>query len=401
MMPEKNYTILYVDDEESNLRIFRNTFRKHYNILTASSVPEGLKLLEENKIDLILTDQRMPGMSGVDFLKTAIHKYPDLNRILITAYTDYDILRDAVNELNIFQYIEKPWKEDDIKSTIDSALEIHRLKIENMQLTSNLIHNNEELIRINAELNEEIKRHELTQLELIKEKEHAQKSNQLKSAFLANMSHEVRTPMNSIMGFAGLLKNEVYTIEKREEYLSIVNSSCVQLLHIIENIVEISKIDSDNVEIYSSEIKIDQVLNRLYQRFLSRCPYKLIMSNSLPEENNIIRNDASKLEQILINLLGNAIKFSAKGAIEFGVTKTGNAACFFVKDSGIGIEKEHFTMIFERFSQVENAYTKKYGGNGLGLAISKAYVEKMGGKIWVESELGAGSTFFFTLPLSE
>jgi len=103
----------------------------------------------------------------------------------------------------------------------------------------------------------------------------------------------------------------------------------------------------------------------------------------------------------LINLLGNAIKFSAKGAIEFGVTKTGNAACFFVKDSGIGIEKEHFTMIFERFSQVENAYTKKYGGNGLGLAISKAYVEKMGGKIWVESELGAGSTFFFTLPLSE
>ena len=104
MIDEKKYTILYVDDEESNLRIFRNTFRKQYNIITASSGDEALSLLENKEIDLILTDQRMPGMSGIDFLKIAIGKYPELNRILVTAYSDYEILQQAVNELKIFQY---------------------------------------------------------------------------------------------------------------------------------------------------------------------------------------------------------------------------------------------------------------------------------------------------------
>ncbi|MDA3927716.1 MAG: response regulator [Prolixibacteraceae bacterium] len=142
MNKDLKYTILYVDDEESNLRIFKNTFRKQYNILTASSGIQGLELLEKGNIDLILTDQRMPGMSGVDFLKKTIDKFPELNRIMITAYTDYDILREAVNNLKIFQYVEKPWKEEDIKSTIDRALELHRLKIENKELTSSLLMNN-------------------------------------------------------------------------------------------------------------------------------------------------------------------------------------------------------------------------------------------------------------------
>lgn len=398
MKPEKNYTILYVDDEESNLRIFKNTFRRHYNILTAKSGPEGLELLQNNKVDLILTDQRMPGMSGVEFLKTTIDKYPDLNRILITAYTDYDILREAVNELNIFQYIEKPWNEEEIKTTIDSALEIHRLKLENMQLNSNLVKNNEELIRINEELNQEIERHKETQLELIKQKEHAEKSNRLKSAFLANMSHEVRTPMNSIMGFTGILQNELLSLEMREDFLNTINNSCVQLLQIIENIVEISKIDSDNVDIYPTNVNVNNLLDKVFESLNPECPVDFELSKTLPEENSNLLCDETKLENILVNLINNAIKFTASGKIEFGAEITGGMARFFVSDTGIGIEKEHFNMIFERFSQVENSFTKKYGGNGLGLAIAKAYVDKMGGKIWVESDFGTGSTFFFTLP---
>jgi response regulator RpfG family c-di-GMP phosphodiesterase len=122
-------------------------------------------------------------MSGIDFLKKAVDKFPELNRILVTAYSDYDILREAVNELKIFQYVEKPWKEDDIKSTIDSALEIHRLKMENQKLTSILLASNDDLKRINEELNEEIEKHKETQLELIRAKENAENSNRLKSAF--------------------------------------------------------------------------------------------------------------------------------------------------------------------------------------------------------------------------
>lgn len=399
MSDPRKYTILYVDDEESNLRIFKNTFRKDYNILTATSGAEGLEVLNSQDVDLILTDQRMPGMSGIDFLKKAFSKYPELNRILVTAYSDYDVLREAVNELKIFQYVEKPWREEDIKTTINSALEIHRLKIENQNLTSSLLVKNEELTRINKELSAEIDRHKQTQLELIKEKEYAENCNRLKSAFLANMSHEVRTPMNSIMGFVDLIFEDYISPETKREYMNIVQGSCSQLLHIIDNIIEISKIDSGNVELRKVKFEVNDVVNYVYKSFLAKVGQNISLSCHPTQESILIYNDPLKLEQVLKNLLDNAFKFTTKGNVEFGVQLEGDQVSFYVRDTGIGIDPENFNLIFERFSQLENAFSRKYGGNGLGLAISKAYIENMGGKIWVESELGKGSTFKFTIPL--
>lgn len=398
MSDPRKYTILYVDDEESNLRIFKNTFRKDYNILTATSGTEGLEVLNTQDVDLILTDQRMPGMSGIDFLKKVFSKYPELNRILVTAYSDYDVLREAVNELKIFQYVEKPWREEDIKTTINSALEIHRLKIENQNLTSSLLVKNEELTRINIELSSEIDRHKQTQLELIKEKEYAENCNRLKSAFLANMSHEVRTPMNSIMGFVDLIFEDYISQETKREYMNIVQGSCSQLLHIIDNIIEISKIDSGNVELREVKFEVNDVLNYVYKSFSAKVGQNISLSCNLAQESILIYNDSLKLEQVLKNLLDNALKFTTRGAIEFGVQLKADQVFFYVRDTGIGIDPENFQLIFERFSQVENAFSRKYGGNGLGLAISKAYIENMGGKIWVESELGKGATFNFTIP---
>jgi response regulator RpfG family c-di-GMP phosphodiesterase len=148
----KKFTILYVDDEISNLNVFKNTFRRDYNIFTAESAKEGLEILDKESIDLILTDQRMPEMSGVDFLKKVIQKYPEPNRILITAFTDFNALKNAVNEAKIFQYIQKPWDEKEIKQTLDSALGIYYLKQKNIQLTNELSKNNKELERLNKEL---------------------------------------------------------------------------------------------------------------------------------------------------------------------------------------------------------------------------------------------------------
>jgi signal transduction histidine kinase len=394
-------TILYVDDEESNLRIFKNTFRKKYNVVTALSAVEGLKILENENIDLILSDQRMPGMSGIEFLKLAFEKYPDLNRILITAYSDYDILKDAVNEIKIFQYIEKPWNEDDIQGTIDSAIKIHRLQLENHKLTKNLIESNDELLKKNDELNLEIELHKKTQLELIKEKEYAERCDRLKSAFLANMSHEIRTPMNSIMGFLSLIEDEELPDELKKEYMRIIQSSCSQLLHIIDDIIEISKIDTGNIELRMETFSLNTIMKRLYDRMLS--PFKnssidFILENILPEDKQMIYSDPVRLEQILSHLLLNALKFTEKGQIQFGVTIEDEKMLFYVKDTGIGIAEENFEMIFNRFSQVENSIQRRHGGNGLGLAIAKAYVDKLGGKIWVESQLGKGSEFYFKLP---
>jgi signal transduction histidine kinase len=399
MNEEKKYTILYVDDEESNLRIFKNTFRHDYNIVTATSGKEGLEVLDNESIDLILTDQRMPGMSGIDFLKRAIDKYPDLNRILVTAYTDYDILREAVNELKIFQYVEKPWDEGDVKATINNALEIHRLKLENQQLTTSLISNNDELRRMNEELNEEIDKHKQTQLELIREKEYAENCNLLKTAFLANMSHEIRTPMNSIMGFLDLIDNNNLPNDTKREYMMIVQKSCIQLLHIIDDIIEISKIETSNVEIKKEVFIVNELLNRIVSNMAPLAKSIDFELTGLSKIHNIeICSDAAKLEKVLVSILGNAFKFTPHGKVEFGVVAHSHETLFFVKDSGIGISKENHEIVFQRFSQVENALTRKFGGNGLGLAIAKAYVEKMGGKIWVESELDKGATFFFTIP---
>jgi len=400
MNDEKKYTVLYVDDEESNLRIFKNTFRRDYNILTATSGKEGLALLEHENVDLILSDQRMPGMSGIDFLKQAIDKYPDLNRILVTAYTDYDILREAVNELKIFQYVEKPWNEDDVKTTIDSALEIHRLKIENQKLTSSLIVNNDQLKRINEELNEEIDKHKQTQLELVKEKDYAERCNMLKTAFLANMSHEIRTPMNSIIGFSGLIDNDELEAKTRSEFIGIIQKSCSQLLNIVNDIIEISKIETGNVEIKLKPVEIKPMIDRYYKTYQIEATKKgLELKVDIGNCGKIIRvmADENKLEQIFTNLIANAIKFTQNGSIVLSAKCDGDMIQFSVSDTGIGIDKEHFDYVFERFSQVEGSTVRKYGGNGLGLAITKAYVEKLGGKIWLESELGKGSTFNFTV----
>lgn len=394
-------TILYVDDEESNLRIFKNTFRKKYNVVTALSAMEGLKILENKKIDLILSDQRMPGMSGIEFLKLAFEKYPDLNRILITAYSDYDILKDAVNEIKIFQYVEKPWNEDDIQGTIDSAIKIHRLQIENHKLTKNLIDSNGELLKKNDELNNEIEQHKKTQLELIKEKEYAESCNRLKSAFLANMSHEIRTPMNSIMGFLSIIEDEELPSELKKEYMQIIQSSCTQLLHIIDDIIEISKIDTGNVELKMESFSLNALMERLYKSMLillkdSNIEFELV--SVLSDNKQLIYSDPVRIEQILSNILLNAFKFTDKGKIQFGVNIEDEDMLFFVKDTGIGIAEENFDMIFNRFNQVESAMQRSHGGNGLGLPIAKAYVNKLGGKIWVESQLGQGSVFYFKIP---
>jgi K+-sensing histidine kinase KdpD len=404
MNEQPKYTILYVDDEESNLRIFKNTFRRQYNILTATSGMEGLELLNNTNVDLILTDQRMPGMSGVDFLKQAIQQYPELNRILVTAYSDYDILRDAVNELKIFQYVEKPWKEEDIKTTIDSALEIHRLRMENMILNKDLQNKNKELLNINKSLKYEIEEHKNTQSELIKEKEFAEQCNRLKSAFLANMSHEIRTPMNSIVGFSSILRENIADSETMNRYLSIIEKSSYQLLTIVSDIIEISKIDTGNIEIKIENVDVNPIIEAAYQANIVEANTKgieLSLISLLPYGHSQVMGEATKITKVLMCLLSNALKFTTEGTVTFWAQLSGSNALFTVSDTGIGVDPAYQNMVFDRFFQIENPLTRKYGGNGLGLSISKAYIEKMGGEIWIEQTNNSGTTFSFTLPLAD
>nr|WP_320021107.1 PAS domain S-box protein [uncultured Draconibacterium sp.] len=239
------------------------------------------------------------------------------------------------------------------------------------------------------------------EFELLKAKEKAEESDQLKSAFLANMSHEIRTPMNGILGFASLLKEPELSGEEQKEYIQIIEKSGARMLNIINNIVSISKIESGIMDIQLSETNINNQLQFVYDSLKLDAEQKkltLSFSHALPENEAIFTTDSDKLYGILSNLVKNAIKYTDKGTIEFGYSIEGEKVKFYVKDTGIGIPEERTEAIFERFIQADIADKMARQGAGLGLAISKAYVEMLGGKIWVDSEESKGSTFFFTLP---
>ena len=237
--------------------------------------------------------------------------------------------------------------------------------------------------------------------ELIIAKDRAEESDRLKSAFLANMSHEIRTPMNGILGFAGLLNEPDLSGEQQHEYIKIIEKSGARMLNIINDIVDISKIEAGLMNLNFNDTDINEKIEFIYIFFKPQVEEKgmqLLFKNALPTKEAIIRTDNEKVYSILTNLVKNAIKYSKEGVIEFGYLKKGETLEFYVKDTGIGIPKDRQEAIFKRFIQSDISKKQAIQGAGLGLSIAKAYVEMLGGKIWVESEEGIGSTFYFTLP---
>jgi PAS domain S-box-containing protein len=237
--------------------------------------------------------------------------------------------------------------------------------------------------------------------DLIAAKEKAEESDRLKSAFLANMSHEIRTPMNGIMGFTELLKEPKLTGSEKSEYIKIIQKSGQRMLGTINDLIEISKIESGALELQLSQVSINEQLNYIYNFFKPETANKglaFTLHKALPAEQALIETDQEKLNGILMNLIKNAVKYTHSGAVDFGYRVEKNNLEFFVKDTGIGIKEKHREMIFERFTQADMSLSKPYEGAGLGLSIAKAYVEILGGKIWFQSEFSRGSQFFFTIP---
>lgn len=242
--------------------------------------------------------------------------------------------------------------------------------------------------------------------ELVKAKNEAEKSDKLKSAFLANMSHEIRTPMNGIFGFTRLLKELNIKGEQPNEYINIIEESGIRMLNLINDIIDISKIESGLVKPDIKASNLSELIKYIYNFFKPEAIYKgiqLRLSNSISGKNVIIRTDYEKIYAVLTNLVKNAIKFTESGTIEFGYylkhdENNTTVIEFHVKDNGIGIPKDKQKTIFDRFMRADISNEQVYEGAGLGLSIAKAYVELLGGKIWLESEEGKGSAFYFTTP---
>jgi K+-sensing histidine kinase KdpD len=232
----------------------------------------------------------------------------------------------------------------------------------------------------------------------------SEESDKLISSFFANLSHEIRTPMNAIIGFTNLLADDTLPVKDKLEYISYINRSSIELLNLIDNIIDISRIEASQLKIKKEPVPVRDILMELYLTFKAEINKKepglieLVYANINDKEDIIIKNDECRLRKVMQNLLNNALKFTCSGLIEFGYKfNEENKILFYVKDTGMGIPEDKLQKIFSRFERVDNEYYTNIPGTGLGLYIVKKMVELMEGKIWVESELNIGSVFYFEL----
>ena len=258
-----------------------------------------------------------------------------------------------------------------------------------------------ELVIANKELLYQNEEKEKRATELGKAREKAEESDNLKTAFLHNLSHEIRTPMNQIMGFASFLKDPDLPENQRDDYIDIINNQSNQLLHIISDIVEISEITTGQVGLKLGAFSLGKMMDELSDEFKHKTEprnLQLRLNKKISDEDSLIQGDEGKLKQIISNLIDNAIKFTDTGSIDIEYSRAGERLIIAVKDTGIGIEEQEKQIIFDHFRQIEITMARKYGGMGLGLSISNAYIRMMSGVIRVESKPGEGSTFFVEIP---
>ncbi|CAA6692070.1 MULTISPECIES: PAS domain S-box protein [unclassified Lentimonas] len=385
----------YSDDEKQMIHMFsRNLVNMKQRIASEESAAKLSMAIEQNPTSILITD------------KEGSIEYANPAAIKMTGYQLQELIgknpklfKSGEHNNALYQTLwstlldGKTWQGELLNKKKNGELVWENTTI------SPIIKNCGEITHFVA-IKEDITSKKKMIAELEQAKERAEQSDQLKSAFLANMSHEIRTPLNGILGFSSLLEEEDESFETVKEYAEIISNSGSHLLNLINDIIHISKIDAGHIKAVAEAINLTALLNELYEVFrgqIENSSHALKLELVQPSDPLWILTDPTRLRQILENLLGNALKFTRSGSIQFGFQEREDKLLFHVKDTGIGIHEDQHTSVFERFTQASHETERLYGGTGLGLSISKSCAQMLGGDIWLESVLGTGSVFYFDI----
>ena len=416
-------TLVVVDDEKTLLHLFtRRLEGLSYKVYPAYSGAEALEIIQRETVDVLITDFKMPVMNGAEVIARAMAIDPMLQSIVVTGYGDLKIAIDVMGA-GAFNYLPKPVDFNELDITIQKSLEKRKLlqEVHNKQKQlEEYRHHLEELVEkrtealteVNQALRREIEERKQLEISLRDAKVLAENANKAKSEFLANMSHEIRTPMTSAIGLLNLVL-DTKLLPKQKTYLEMARVSTVVMHNLLNDILDFSKIEAGKLSLESISFEPKKVIESVVdlQHFQAEEKKIRLVSSIDTDVPVTVIGDPNRLRQIILNLVSNAIKFSHFGEVVIhceNATKTAEPSSsddnfrflhIFVRDSGIGIAKEKRKLIFEAFTQANSSTTREYGGAGLGLNICSKLVAMMGGRIWVVSEPGQGSTFHFTCRL--
>jgi signal transduction histidine kinase len=389
-MPGEKHCLLVVDDEPDLVHSVQDLLRREYRVLGATRAAEGLRIVEREKVHIVMTDQRMPEMSGVEFLKRLRTVAPDTVRLLFTAYTDIKTVTEAINQGNVYRYITKPWENEELQALLRQAAEHYDLIAERKRLLAELQEKNRQLEAANAELRQ---------------------GNELKKAFIRVASHELRTPLTIVYGLADLARRSPDVGEPLRHWLERIYAAGERLSGMVDQMLKLLQADRFERPLVREEVPLTELLHQAVADVVTFVEWRRQkLETDIPPDLGRLAVEADKVRDSVAHLLLNAVKFTPDGGtIRLAARRLSDGSAEIrVSDTGVGIDPTSLARLFDPFftrfdvsRHSSGVFEFERRGLGLGLSLVKAFVEMHGGRVKAESALGKGSTFTITLPAPE